>query len=127
MGYLGALIMNFALRAIVFAPRPDDAMVAVAKANSDSGLPSTFALIYGSVLGVVVVARTQRAALGRWITFVALALIVAGGAARIVLGGHWPSQVVASLLLGFRMAYLLHEAARRVIVRASSNRQAPER
>ncbi len=97
-GGLGWLI-DKALRAVIFAPRPPPDLVAVATASSSSGLPSSFGLVYGSVFGAVLFAPASgKMALA--LQGLAVALIIAGAAARLVLGGHWFSQMLVSTLLG---------------------------
>lgn len=82
-------------------PRPDPALVDVAKASASSGLPSTFAIFYGAAAAALVLASAGRrgweAQIVRW---TAVALLVAGCVGRVAAGGHWTSQVVASAALG---------------------------
>lgn len=111
-----AWLLDKALRAAIFAPRPSADLVAVASARSSSGLPSTFGLVYGSIFGVVVfAAATGRSANG--LRALALALIIVGAAARVVLGGHWPSQMLASVLLGLLAAAAASEVANRLLMK----------
>lgn len=93
------------LRAVLYAPKPDPDLVAVASASAASGLPSTFGLVYGGVFGLVLwlEARGRLAMAAR---LAALLLVAAGCAARVVLGGHWTSQMIASLALGLLLARL---------------------
>lgn len=102
--YVGALGASFGLRALIFVPRPDDTLVQVASASIDSGLPSTFALVYAGVFGVALVDSAPRTANGLVLGCFAAGLIATGCGARIVLGGHWPSQVAASALLALGCA-----------------------
>lgn len=96
-------LLDKALRAVIFAPRPATELVAVANASSSSGLPSTFGLVYGSIFGAVLLAAANgRVALAT--RALAVALIIIGAAARVVLGGHWASQMLVSILLGLAMA-----------------------
>lgn len=101
-----------ALRAMIFAPRPSGDLVAVAHANPSSGLPSTFGMVYASLFGVVLFlqanGRLALAAKG-----LAAALIIAGCAARITLGGHWSSQMAASVMLGLSAALVATAAVER--------------
>lgn len=101
VAYLGAQGVNLALRALIFVPRPDATLVQVAAASADSGLPSTFALVYAAVFGVMLtnVERDKPAHFA--LAALAAGLILAGCLGRIVLGGHWPSQLAASALLAF--------------------------
>jgi membrane-associated phospholipid phosphatase len=103
LAYGFAFAADKALRAALFAPRPDPALVAVADPSASSGLPSTFGLVYGALLGTALLARGGgRRALAPQLA--AGALLVAGMAARIVLGGHWPSQMLASAAFGLVLA-----------------------
>lgn len=98
-----AWLIEKALRAIIFAPRPTSDLVAVASASSSSGLPSTFGLVYGSIFGAVLLeAASGRIALA--VRTLAAAVIVTGASARIVLGGHWTGQMLVSILLGLAAA-----------------------
>lgn len=89
------------LRMLIFVPRPDPALVDVAKASASSGLPSTFAIFYGAAAAALVLAsagkRGPEAQIVRW---TAVVLLVAGCVGRVAAGGHWTSQVVASAALG---------------------------
>lgn len=107
LAYPAALLIDLGLRSVVHVPRPGADLVDIAKLADGSGLPSTFALVVGCVLGVVVTVKGQGTPVGKVITWIAAALIVTGCGARIVLGGHWLSQIVASLLLAFAFALWL--------------------
>lgn len=99
LALLAAHVANVLLRAFVFAPKPSTEWVAVASASSASGLPSTFALVYGGLFGAVVLSRPTRGAVSTAAALAGAALVVVGCSARLVLGGHWASQILASLLL----------------------------
>ena len=121
-----ALTADLTLRALIFVARPASELVAVASASSSSGLPSTFGLFYGSIFGVAL----SISAPGRQATVIkmlAVALIVAGLAARVVLGGHWTSQMVASLGLGLVAAKLAvvmsFELSKQIASNKSSDRK----
>lgn len=79
------------------------ALVAVAEPAASSGLPSTFGLVYGALFGVALLARGS-ARKARPARLIAGALLIAGIAARIVSGGHWPSQMLASSAFGLLLA-----------------------
>jgi membrane-associated phospholipid phosphatase len=113
LAYGFAFAADKALRAALFVPRPDPAMVAVAAPSASSGLPSTFGLVYGAVFGVVLLASgpARRARLAR---IIAAVLLVAGITARIVLGGHWGSQMLASTALGILAAWAALANTRRL-------------
>lgn len=96
-----AMAAERGLRMLIFVPRPDPALVDVAKASASAGLPSTFAIFYGAAAAALVLASAGRrgpeAQIVRW---TAIALLVAGCVGRVAAGGHWTSQVVASAALG---------------------------
>jgi len=95
-----ALALDALLRLVLFAPRPSADLVAVASASASSGLPSTFGLFYGALFGAAACLLARRRAAALAASSLAAALLVVGACARVVLGGHWSSQVLASLLLG---------------------------
>ncbi len=103
LAYVFAFAADKGLRAVLFVPRPDPSLVAVADPAASSGLPSTFGLVYGAMFGVALLASgpAQRARAARLLAGV---LLFAGVAARIVLGGHWTSQMIASAALGMLTA-----------------------
>jgi hypothetical protein len=101
------------LRAVIFAPRPSSDWIVVDSLSSSSGLPSTFGLVYGSVFGALFLA----AARGRFrlaTRAFALVMIIVGTMARVVLGGHWASQMLASDLLGLLAAMIACNIANRL-------------
>lgn len=105
LAYAFAFGIDKALRALIHSTKPLEDLVHVAKASSASGLPSTFALVYASVFGVALMAKgTGR--LASVATLLAGLLILTGCSARIVLGGHWPSQMLASAALGLILAWI---------------------
>jgi hypothetical protein len=95
------------LRAVLFAPRPVAELVAVATPGAGSGLPSTFALVYGSLFGAVLFASRKGGVVATLSAASSAALIAAGASARVVLAGHWTSQFLASLLLAFSIVVAL--------------------
>jgi membrane-associated phospholipid phosphatase len=99
-----AFAADKALRAVIFVPRPHPDWVAVAAPADTSGLPSTFGLVYGAMFGAALLARGggRRGWLFR---LIAAVLVIVGLCARIVLGGHWPSQTLASAALGLLLAW----------------------
>ena len=101
IGIALAMAAERGLRMLIFVPRPDPALVQVAKASASSGLPSTFAIFYGAGAAALVLAsagkRGPEAQVVRW---GAVALLVAGCVGRVVAGGHWTSQVIASAAVG---------------------------
>lgn len=117
LSFAVSLTLDRALRALLHAPRPAASLVEVVRPSDTSGLPSTFGLVYGATIGLLVVlgwkARTPAARAACW---TAMALLVAGLLARVTMGGHWASQVAASYAAAMVLAYavaLLVEPARK--------------
>lgn len=101
-----ALLADKLLRAGIFVARPSDTLVAVAAPSSSSGLPSTFGLVYGALFGVAVLAGSQQGRRAWPVRAIAAGAIFIGSAARVVLGGHWTSQMIASLAARLLLAAL---------------------
>lgn len=101
--YAFAFAADKAARAVLFVPRPDPALVAVADHAASSGLPSTFGLAYGAIFGTALLARgsARGANLAR---FIAALILIAGATARITAGGHWSSQMLASTACGLLLS-----------------------
>lgn len=103
LGYAFAFAADKGLRAVLHVPRPDPEQVFVFDPATSSGLPSAFGLVYGALFGAALLARgpARRA---RPVRIIAAVLLVAGASARIVMGGHWGSQMLASTALGLLLA-----------------------
>jgi membrane-associated phospholipid phosphatase len=99
-----AEILDALLRALVFAPRPSADVVAVASPSASSGFPSTFGLVYGALFGAAIRMTSNRNIATATASTIALFLIAAGVIARVVLGGHWFSQIMASTFIGLALA-----------------------
>lgn len=115
LAYAFAFAADKALRALLFVPRPDSGLVAVVAPAASSGLPSTFGLVYGALFGVALLAPSA-ARRARPARLAAGGLLVGGTAARIVLGGHWPSQMLASVAFGLLLAIAAGAVIRRLPV-----------
>ncbi|MDX2222214.1 MAG: hypothetical protein SFV21_05670 [Rhodospirillaceae bacterium] len=107
-------------RLVLVAPRPTPDLVAVASPGTSSGLPSTFALYYGALGAAVMLARARTGAPAAAALVVAGAAVIAGCAARIVLGGHWTSQMLASASFAAGLAALAHAVIARMPRRPTS-------
>jgi membrane-associated phospholipid phosphatase len=112
--FLAAQLVDTVLRGAIFAPRPTPGLVAVVAPASGSGLPSTFALVYGALFGSVILTPRGRGTAPAIAAWVGVVLLAAGACARIVLAGHWPSQVLASLLVSFALAMAVQRVLRGV-------------
>jgi membrane-associated phospholipid phosphatase len=108
------------LKEVVRSPRPSPADgVEVDMARTTYGFPSghtyTFTLLLG--LAAATTARLKRPN-ARWWRLAALVVIPAGGIARLVVGAHWPSDVLGGWLWGaaavLACLYAGQEAQRRL-------------
>jgi len=124
LAFVGVKTLDALLRALIYAPKPSPDLVPVASASTASGFPSTFGLVYGALFGgVLFVSALSSKGGGRelraLLIFASVGLLVTGAAARIVLGGHWASQMLASWLLAFALVLALHWTLQRTSQRTS--------
>jgi undecaprenyl-diphosphatase len=107
--FAGLLLIGPWLQGVIARPRPSPAgMMGGQMGSSSSGysFPSIFALTYATTAGYLAI-LVWRVGAGRtrWAVALAVALLLfVGGSARIVLGAHWPSDVVVSYLIGLVLA-----------------------
>lgn len=82
-------------------PRPSRQLIAVTGNPSGFTFPSTTMTFLSVTFGAVaVLAATRRKAPARWPIFaIASAMLVLGGAARVALGAHWPSDVLLTSVI----------------------------
>ena len=109
VSFSGMWVLGKWLGPVVARPRPSSGLVRVAEQLSGSSFPSVFALTYASTVGFLAVLLYVKAS-GTWrITaiLVCCVLLLAGWAARLAMGAHWPSDVLLSYLIGFLWATLL--------------------
>jgi undecaprenyl-diphosphatase len=121
----GGLILNLVLKAYFQRPRPDVfiAVTSVSSTSFPSGHAMNAAIAYGTV--AYLAARLHPSRWARALTFLfAAAIILLTATSRLYLGVHYPSDVIAGLVIGtawasFCMASL--EAIQRL-----AQRNAPE-
>jgi len=107
--FLGLLLLGPWLQTVIARPRPSPSLVRVVGSSSGYSFPSIFALTYAATAGyLAVLAWRTLAGRARWVVILVCALLMlVGGSARVVLGAHWPSDVVTSYLIGLVWAALL--------------------
>lgn len=111
--YALAVGADFLLKPWLARPRPSADLIAVLGSTAGYSCPSTHALIYAATLGLVAwLCLRFGTGARRWLVFSVCALgLLTGGAARVVLGGHWPSDILLSWLLGGLLVTALAHAA----------------
>lgn len=98
-----ALAVDALARTGLFVPRPAPSLVSVLETSTSSGLPSTFGLVYGALFACPWWGR--RGGATTWTVRAVTGIILAVGIlARVVPGGHWPSQLIASMAFGALLA-----------------------
>lgn len=100
--YAVVLGLDRILKPWIARPRPSSDLVHAVGASSGFGCPSTFGLIYAATVGTVawLAIRSSKGRTRGLIVGICLVVLVVGGSARVVLGGHWPSDLLLSYLLG---------------------------
>jgi undecaprenyl-diphosphatase len=101
----GGIILNGLLKAGFGRPRPQifDWGITVVSWSFPSGHAMSAAIVYGTV--AYLAARLQERRLHRAITMMCAAtIIIAIGASRLYLGVHYPSDVLAGVIIGLAWA-----------------------
>jgi undecaprenyl-diphosphatase len=101
----GGLLLNTVLKLTFARPRPEIFVWGTHAASSSfpSGHAMSATIIYGTV--AYLAARLQRQRWARWATMTAVAgLILLICASRVYLGVHYPSDIVAGVIIGFAWA-----------------------
>ncbi|MDY7232969.1 phosphatase PAP2 family protein [Hyalangium rubrum] len=88
-------------KSIFSRPRPSPELIAVMGSPKGFSFPSTFITLYSVTVGALVLIawRSARGAPRTAIITVGVALLVLAGAARVVPGAHWPSDVLGTYLI----------------------------
>jgi len=108
-------LLDLGLRAVFYVPKPLPEWVPVAAISHSSGFPSTFALVYAAVCGAVLLGPRQKGSLSLWVSWVAVMMLVVGLLTRVVLGGHWMSQVLACYAIAFLVVLALYVGLARFV------------
>jgi undecaprenyl-diphosphatase len=103
---VGALA-NVVLKQAIGRPRPPDPSTGTALASFPSGHTFQATLLLG-LLPLAVLLLTQRHDLVRWARVGAGVGIAAVAASRVVLGAHWPTDVIAGFLVGLALLEVTH-------------------
>jgi membrane-associated phospholipid phosphatase len=105
VSFVGVLLAGPLIKSWIARPRPSSELIHVVGSPSGFSMPSTFAMVYGSTLGFIALLgfwQSKASTLTRLpIATACCILLFIGAVARIVLGGHWPSDMLLSYLICF--------------------------
>jgi membrane-associated phospholipid phosphatase len=96
-------LLDQTLKPSIGRPRPQPEWVHVAGSSAGNSCPSTFALIHAGTLGWIggiLLQPVVRRRIGMTMVAGVVVIFAVGMSARVVLGGHWPSDMVLSYGLG---------------------------
>jgi membrane-associated phospholipid phosphatase len=109
ISFAGMWLAGYWLNPWIARPRPSSSLVYVSRPLSGYSFPSIFALTYASTIGylAVLALKTRRGRVRLAVVSACCLLLLIGGSARVILGAHWPSDVLISYLIGFCWGALL--------------------
>jgi membrane-associated phospholipid phosphatase len=107
--FFGLWLLGIALSPMIAQPRPTPELINVVGHPKGYAFPSIFGLIYGATFGYagVIALLRFRGAARMVVCIIALFLLLAGIDARVVLGAHWPSDLLASYLFALTLIVAL--------------------
>lgn len=104
---LAGAALNIAFKEIVGRARPADPATDVSLASFPSGHAFQATLLLG-LIPLAVLLITKRESWARWSRIPALAGMAAVAVSRVVLGAHWPTDVIAGVLVGLSLLGVTH-------------------
>lgn len=121
-GWKGAIVAAVAIaldqygaeatKAFFSRPRPSPLLVGVVGSPSGFSFPSTTMTFFSATFGVIALfAIRTKTSNSRWPLFaLSTAMLVAGCAARVVLGAHWPSDVLLTVAISLAWIWAASKA-----------------
>ena len=112
--FFGLWLLGIGLSPMVAQPRPTSELINVVGHPKGYAFPSIFGLIYGATFGYIgVLALARLRGVARTVVcVVAVFFLLAGIDARVVLGAHWPSDLLVSYLFALTLIIALLPFAR---------------
>jgi membrane-associated phospholipid phosphatase len=105
--------LDYILKLYVHVDKPDSELVYVSHISLSSGWPSTFGIVFGSLFGPFLYPFKKpsfaKFYIYRTTQLISLSLLIFGLTARIILGGHWPTQALGSTLFGVLISVYIKE------------------
>lgn len=103
------LAVDGALKPLIGRPRPSSDLVEVVGSSAGYSCPSTFGLIQAGTIGwmLLLAALRLRGGTRTLVLVLGLLWLLVGAAARIVLGGHWASDMGVAYAVGGWIAWRL--------------------
>jgi undecaprenyl-diphosphatase len=95
------------IKTLVARPRPSSALVRVVGNPTGYSYPSTAGLVYGSIFGVLALLALDRRRPRVAVAALCLVGLLIGAAARIVMGAHWPSDLLGAYVMAVASAMAL--------------------
>lgn len=101
--FIGILVIEKIIKSFVFVERPSSNLVNVVQKFSGSSFPSTSALIYGAVFGflIILITHLPKTFFNLLIFAISIFILLLITFARIILGAHWPSDILFSYLIAY--------------------------
>lgn len=108
---IGGWLLSSTLKVLIARPRPDivEHLVHVNDLSFPSGHSMLSAVLYGT-LAIIAVQYLRSEAAKNYVVIVATMVVLLVGLSRIILGVHFPTDVIAGWCLGFAWVVICHWA-----------------
>jgi undecaprenyl-diphosphatase len=110
ISFVGLSMLDKFIKIFVFQTRPSVDLISVSTISTSSSFPSTSGIVYIATFGFLLMlsAKFWRNSLfNKLVFFSSFIPLVVIFIARIVLGAHWPSDIIVTYMLGIVFVMLL--------------------